>query len=513
MMPEKPINKKAQQIQKILLIFICLGSFIGLGITWALASPLGGSPDDDYHLASTWCPTPLDKSGCVIREDTETGKIAALVPQPIAKNDKCFAFRSNVSAACTYKYSAEKDEWTYRVDDGNYPGGYYKFHHLFISDNLITSIILMRIINFLIGIILYGIILALLPSELRLKSALALLVAWTPMGIYFIASNNPSSWAILGISAFFLSMLGAVENTGKNRYLLLVCAAVGAALACASRGDAAFYLLVAGLAIGVYAFRSTHWKTTISIAGLASLVGLFVFRNTGHSVNITHVATSGAIENSSTIATPPLNRIISLLLSFPEYFAGFWGAGFGAGWFDAPMRTAVFLGAFTALGIFLSLALGKSSLKKILMLCIVGGAVVGIPVVAAYTQGNMQTYTMQPRYLLPLLPPLLIVLALNKKFISGSGKQKSLWLLISCLSLANMYALHSVLGRFTGGADRDKYNLNKLLSWWWDIPASPMLVWAAGSLLFFCACASLLLLLSRLDTPAPASISQKIEPE
>lgn len=147
------------------------------------------------------------------------------------------------------------------------------------------------------------------------------------------------------------------------------------------------------------------------------------------------------------------------------------------------------------------------------MLCIVGGAVVGIPVVAAYTQGNMQTYIMQPRYLLPLLAPLLIVLALDKKFISGSGKQKSLWLLISCLSLANMYALHSVLGRFTGGTDRDKYNLNKLLSWWWDIPASPMLVWAVGSLLFFFACASLLLLLSRLDTPAPASISQKIKPE
>ena len=38
-------------------------SVCGVGLAWAVAAPLGASPDDDYHLGSIWWPPPLAESG------------------------------------------------------------------------------------------------------------------------------------------------------------------------------------------------------------------------------------------------------------------------------------------------------------------------------------------------------------------------------------------------------------------------------------------------------------------
>lgn len=32
------------------------------GLGWAVGSPAGSSPDDDYHLGSIWCPRPVEGS-------------------------------------------------------------------------------------------------------------------------------------------------------------------------------------------------------------------------------------------------------------------------------------------------------------------------------------------------------------------------------------------------------------------------------------------------------------------
>ena len=101
-----------------------------------LASPVGGSPDDDYHLASIWCPRPVEGS-CWTR--IIDGEVNVLVPEPIAKASTCYAFKQEVSAACTLPYLNENDGYTRRYDDGNYPKGYYRFHHLFISESVNQS--------------------------------------------------------------------------------------------------------------------------------------------------------------------------------------------------------------------------------------------------------------------------------------------------------------------------------------------------------------------------------------
>ena len=40
-------------------VVVVLAAALVSGICWSLASPIGASPDDDYHQASIWRPVPL----------------------------------------------------------------------------------------------------------------------------------------------------------------------------------------------------------------------------------------------------------------------------------------------------------------------------------------------------------------------------------------------------------------------------------------------------------------------
>ena len=44
---------------RILAVIALIASVFGTGVAWAVSSPIGASPDDDYHLGSIWCTPPL----------------------------------------------------------------------------------------------------------------------------------------------------------------------------------------------------------------------------------------------------------------------------------------------------------------------------------------------------------------------------------------------------------------------------------------------------------------------
>ena len=58
-------------------------SVCGVGAAWAVSSPLGASPDDDYHLGSIWCPPPLSESGCSTGY-TDRGTFGPVVPESVS---------------------------------------------------------------------------------------------------------------------------------------------------------------------------------------------------------------------------------------------------------------------------------------------------------------------------------------------------------------------------------------------------------------------------------------------
>ena len=135
---------------------------LATGIGWSLASPIGGSPDDDYHLGSIWCPRPVESSGC--HTIVIDGVVNVLVPGVMAGHP-CYAFRPFDSASCST--SKPKEAYSFRYDDGNYPKGYYRFHHLLAGDHVTRSVVLMRFVNVLIAVTLLSAIGILAPPEQR----------------------------------------------------------------------------------------------------------------------------------------------------------------------------------------------------------------------------------------------------------------------------------------------------------------------------------------------------------
>src|SRR5262245_53254713 len=71
-----------------------LAVLLALGC-WALASPVGASPDEDFHLGSIWCAQGIEAGRC---EQGPTAQ-SRLVPADVARAT-CYAFKPETSAAC-----------------------------------------------------------------------------------------------------------------------------------------------------------------------------------------------------------------------------------------------------------------------------------------------------------------------------------------------------------------------------------------------------------------------------
>src|SRR5690606_36541409 len=100
---------------------------------------------------------------------------------------------------------------------GAYPPLYYAVMSVFASADVLTSILVMRFVNVLLFLGLTTALYLLLPARRRPTLLWGWLISIVPLGAFLIASNNPSSWAVIGIGSLFLALLGAVESTGRHR--------------------------------------------------------------------------------------------------------------------------------------------------------------------------------------------------------------------------------------------------------------------------------------------------------
>lgn len=483
---------------------------LACGLSWVLASPVGGSPDDDFHLGSIWCPRPVASSGCATR--VREGEVQVQVPERVADTARCLAFHEEIAANCQGGLSDEEKTFSRRYDDGNYPTGYYRFHHQLVGEDVDESALAMRGVNLLISVVLLGGIGWLLPARMRQRYALAIILAWMPMGIYLVASNNPSSWALTGVLAYAAGMYGSLRSQGPRRWALLGLALLGALLACVSRGDSAFYLLVVSLAI----FVGIRWRRRVlahaAIAAVISAVGAWMMLRSGQSQAVASAETSSMMPDST--------RLKLIILTVPEYFGGFFGsARWGAGWFDVPLDGPIAVLALGLAGIAMFIGARTLDWRKVLSAGVMAGALIGLPIVLSYTQGFESTYDLQPRYLLPLLAPFFLIWLRQVRGAAAMTASQAV-LIVGLSTMAHAYSLHRILLRYTHGlisygkddAGWLPINLSFQPKWWWDIPVGPMAVWALGSVTYGVAITCALLLTRVPGTPEAASAVTEAPP-
>ena len=488
----------AVQRRTLVAALILVAAVIAASLAWVVASPVGASPDEDFHVGAMWCPPPVDETGCQI--STKDGEKAVMVPQSLAKEYvTCYAFDHDNSAQCALNASDEELAPTLRWDDGNYPWGYYQFAHLFVQRSTSHAVLALRTVNTLLAIGLIGAIIALADSGLRRAISVSVTVAWLPMGFYFVAGMNPSSWAMTGTFAFAAGLLAATRSVGPRRVGLIACALAGAVLASTSRGDSAFFLFVVTVALAFAVPLSRRIVPEAILACVASVVGIWVMART--NVAASHLGSSNELAEYSLTHIAWLN-----VSSLPNYLRGFVGHLFGPGWNDVSYQGTVSYGASVVVVAVLCWSLRSLSWRKALSAITVAGAITGVPVVIGLRGHFNNVLTYQPRYMLPLYAVFLLMLLAPSPARAdeaglrvgsaafrvptsivgrvGTGLVAALW------ALTNARALYLVIERYAFGRtahampiDLSTRNLSAGNEWWWPTaPIGPMAVWILGAL-------------------------------
>lgn len=484
------LRKTIVAVVAALLLFLTLGA-------WSLSSPVGSAPDDDFHLASIWCGQGARDGLCEQGAKEQSWLVPAKAPNAV-----CYAYNDKVTAACQGpEYLGEGFELseTTRVNAGShqYPGGYYLITSYFAGNNIAVSTIVIRLFNSALFAVLIVITWVLLPRLLRFALVGSVALTAIPVGLFFTASVNPSSWGFLSGSLLVPALLGWYMAHGRKAWALGGLSAIAALLGFAARGDSAAYVIVGGIAASVLAFNRTrdYWLRALLPIALIC-IGAALFLSSGQA----GLALSGEMGGES-VTENPTSKIALLvinLLSLPALWNGVFGQAWGLGWLDTKLPAIVpAIGIFLFSGVLFS-ALRKINLRRALALTVTGAATVVVPLYILVQSGATVGQEVQPRYVLPLITMFLAVaLAPNRTTPTPDGVGWQAGLELSRLQLA-MFAFGiataqsiALFANLRRNVTAGSYNLDRAAEWWWAAGPSPFGVLTIG---VFCSAAFMVLL-------------------
>ena len=467
-------------MRPMLTILGVVGIFVGFA-AWAASSPVGSSPDEGYHLASIWCPRPIASSGC--QYTTEEGEITTVsVPEVIAESQKCLWDSSHVGSYCIDGLSETETVKTERFDNGAYPAGYYRLMRVFVGSNVDQSVFNMRVFNAMLGISLLALCGALSTSELRRNLILSSVVAFVPMGTFFVASVNPSSWSITGVLVYGASLYSSTERTGWRRGALLGLSVLGAAMAVVSRGDASFFLFVVTLVIWVLVPVSRSNLRLLVVSGVIGVIGAANALSTGQGANL-----QGSGGWPIDLSINGLRVLVENIATWPEHVGRYWGlVSWGGSWLDIPVTGWSTIPMMMLAGGLIFAGLSVMSLRKGLALIVLSGAFAGIPIVSMTLRHVVPLQQYHGRYMLPLLSFVFFVLLLRSATSRIELAPAQVWLLIIVASIANGFALQRVLRMHLMGVDGYiSLGFPRFLArQWWPWQIAPEAVLWGGALAF-----------------------------
>lgn len=444
-----------------------------LGWAWAVASYPGSSPDDNFHLASIWCAWGRDASGCSVG-DVRGGYNSVSVPGLEEHLSSCVTRQPSESAACVY--SPGNPDLIASANRDSYPGGYYAAARSLVGSDVLLSVVAIRVGSYFAALALLiagGLVLGVRERWRAWWNAAVLAV---PLGLFMFASTNPSGVAIAG--AFAASASGYAVGRAQSRTRLLLGALVGALatlVAATARPDG---WLFASLAVGVgalAAWRSWRdWVRPARIAAWAVALAPPLIAKVSAGTGVTGGSGLGDAGAGWSLAWANLKQVWRL------YVGSF---ATNLGWFDTPMPTIV--SGYVAAGVITVLLVGMRDMNapRGLALAVGGAAGVLLPLYMLQSLGFPVGIWVQPRYLLPIVFALGVLLAVRPGRDTGVPLF-ALWAACAPVAVANSIALHQTLRRSITGTDVSGWNLNEGIEWWWPSSVSPMLVWTVGSLAY-----------------------------
>ena len=455
-----------------------IGAFLWLA-SWAVSSPVGSSPDEDFHLASIWCGEGTNNQTCLATSDHGTRK----VPVDLL-NANCFANKKQQSANCqVFSSSTEWIETDRGSFIGNYPPVYYWVAHHLVSSDIPLSVGLIRIMNILIFLAMTSSLILLAKNKLKWSVYWMWLSTMVPLGAFIVASVNPSSWAITGVGSSCIALYIVFR---ASRWRIWFAAAIYLAstlLAAGSRADAGIYVVISSLAVIVLSLKEIKKRPALlGIAAISAVFSVWMYFQTTQTV----VASTGLATSVDIAGRVPSEVFISNLWHVPALWLGSFGL-WPLGWFDTPLPAIVWLLSGGAFLVLLFVAMRKLDKSRALSAIFILVVLYLLPLYVLQKGMNLVGEEVQPRYLLPL-----IVVFAGICFIDGTWMAEDRWtkvavlFAITALFSANCVALYINLKRYASGLSTGSWiPLIPEEKWWWLSGIVP--TWAVllvGSLSF-----------------------------
>lgn len=483
-------------------------AFVALFVSlacWGFSSPIGSTPDENFHLASIWCAGGFHEGRC---EKNVLDSYSQFTLNFNSDELVCFRFHPETSAACQGDLrSAGLNTLTATAMLNNqnfYPPVFYRVMNKFVSSDISQSVLAMRMFNaFLYVCLLFSVIYLSRPS-LRQAVIISHLATVIPLAMFIVPSINPSSWTFTGISLLWAAWIGFLEEHGIRRLLLGILSLTCVLIAAGSRADGAIYVAVSMILAAVFIGKLKKRDITVyATLGTALLVALALFIPTRQRSMITSF-------NGNYSGLDFITLLFANVGNLPTFMTGAVGNAL-LGWQDTPMP------GVPAIGIpilFCALCIISSQSHSGSQRVVFGLLIVLLVIAPLYllNEGRFLTgQAIQPRYFLPLFTVLLGFVLLRSDrttVIVFSYTPKILMPMV--LISGNAYALHQNIQRYVTGLDMTTFNLSKNVEWWWKGSLDPQKLWILGIVTFGFATVILLnqkVLSVHKDEPASSLLS------
>ena len=453
-----------------------------LGLTfgcWSIASPILSAPDAANHIAHVWCSSNLDNNYCTKDPEVDGNYII-----PTSSNF-CYPRNTLISSACISPTTSSQS-----ISTSNYSSLFFRVLNVFVTNNMNTSIILMRLFNSSVFIAFFLIQILLGSEKHRLAYLSANIFTITPYLLFLIPSVNPSSWAIIGVtnSAFFLiSLLDGSSSQTRRRVLTLFFWFLSSIL-CFARFDSIVALMVTN-SIVFFSLRGKKmlqsFRNTALVVFFSLLIGLILSRNFATFLNWCF-----DYLRVNTVPFNPLGPNFGTWLS--SWLMHFWaipieafGSG-GLGWREIPVPQFVILSGIGLLGAVIIFASIQMDLRQILVH--IASTTFMFFNILMIANTELDLFNVTGRHIIPIFPfivgtwvyfspsPIQFLEVRNARIIA-----------IVLIAASNSIALYTTIERYVMGWSGGLriIRINGLDQWWWsDLPIGPNFVVIIGSICY-----------------------------
>lgn len=452
--------------------FVILWALLAVaGGAWAIATPLGASPDEPAHII---------KAASVVRgdllgESTDAPAVREVtVPEGIAdsKGWPCYAFDGTAEASCLAGIDDDWSDASAETSAGLYNPVFYALvgWPTLVVQDASAAVMGMRLMNaVLTGLFLAAAIIALLRFGGSRIVIGAVAAAITPMVLFLNGSVNPNGLEIATGASLLAALLLLVRgDVGRSRWPWLAIVAVSGVLLAQSRGLSPLWLGLFGLT-AIIAARPGRLAELVRRPGVWITLGALVVGIAGAGLWILRtntLASMGVFPGAGEVSK--VEAFIEMLLArtFDPGYVGVFG------WLDTPAAPfAYVVWSFLAVAVIL-VALGVARGRALLALVFAGSAFLLVPPIVQAASVATSGYIWQGRYALAGYVGVLIVAGVVASDVRGLASGIPEWarrrldvILCALVGLVHGFALLHATKRYAVGTDGAWYDFFREPLW------------------------------------------------